>query len=159
MTRANRSFIAVQEALLADLIRGLRESGDPDALHLAGKLTRCQESRERLCAWGGRPPDLRGVFGKDGRYRCEHHACWSCRRKRIRDFAKKEAFRFNNSNNRYCSHLTIAVAVTGDLGEVRQQVAVIVRGAYGTGATRWRRRGRCGVRSRLSGTWSYTGSG
>lgn len=128
MIRAARSFIVEQEEQQAALIEGLRASGDTDAVHLADKLSRCREGREQMRAWGGRPPDLRAVLGKDARSRCEHYACWSCRRKRIRDDATKGASRFWDANNRYCSHVTIADSTTGDLGEVRQRAAVISRG-------------------------------
>lgn len=128
MTRAPRPYIIEQEAQQAELIDGLRINDDSSAIHLANKLSRCQESREKMRTWGGRPPDLRAVFGKDARYRCEHHACWSCRRAKIRTTAKKDAHRFWDADNEFCSHATIADSTTGDLSEIRQRVAVIVRG-------------------------------
>ncbi len=123
--RARRSHSEKQKAWQAELIRGLQDSGNPDALHLADKLTRCRQSRERLQAWGGRP-DLRDVLSKR-RYRCEHHACWSCRRSEIRAYATKEAKRFDGADNHFCSLVTVADAVTGDLSEVRQRIKDIRR--------------------------------
>lgn len=125
--RMRRPYIVVQEAQQDKLIDSLRACGSPHAFHLADKLTRCRASREKLRAWGGRP-DLRALLSEKGRYRCEHHACWSCRRKRTADFAKKEAPRFGDADNRFCSHVTIADAVTGDLGVVRQRVTAMTRG-------------------------------
>lgn len=127
MARAPRPYIAEKEAQQAELIEGLMVDGGPYALHLADKLSRCRKSREKMRAWGGRPPDLRDILGKDGRYRCEHHSCWSCRRAKIRSTAKKGAGRFWDADNQFCSLITIADSVTGDLSEVRQRIAIIVR--------------------------------
>jgi hypothetical protein len=124
--RACRSFIAVQEAEQDELLAALRDDGAPHALHLAHKLQRCRDSREKLRRWGGRP-DLCTVLREGGRYRCEHHACWSCRRAMIHKFAKKEAGRFWDADNQYCTHITIADSVTGDLAEVRQRVMTMAR--------------------------------
>lgn len=124
--RVRRSFIEVQEAEQDELVAALRDDGAPHAVHLADKLTRCRDCREKLRRWGGRP-DLRHVLGESGRYRCEHHACWSCRRAKIRQFARKEAPRFCNADNEFCSHLIIADSVTGDLAVVRQRVAAMAR--------------------------------
>lgn len=124
--RVRRSYIEMLEAEQDELLAALRDDGSPHALHLADKLARCRDCREKLRRWGGRP-DLRHVLGKEGRYRCEHHACWSCRRAKIRKFAKKEASRFCNADNEFCSHVIIADSVTGDLSEIRQRVAAMAR--------------------------------
>lgn len=141
--RVRRSFIEVQEAEQDELLVALRDDGAPHALHLAEKLSRCRECREKLRRWGGRP-DLRHFLAEGGRYRCEHHACWSCRRAKIRKFAKKEAPRFCNADNEFCSHLIIADSVAGDLAVVRQRVAAMARAlrdrrdATATTRTPWR---------------------
>jgi hypothetical protein len=127
MIRASRSYIAEQESRQDELIEGLSLNGDSIAHHLVLKLGLCRESRERMRAWGGRPPDLKAVFGKDRRYRCEHHACWSCRRAKIHGVAKKDAARFWDADNQSCSHVTVADSTTGNLSEVRQRVVAIVR--------------------------------
>ena len=124
--RVRRSYIEEQEAEQDELLAALHDDGALHALHLADKLSRCRDCREKLRRWGGRP-DLRHVLGEGGRYRCEHHACWSCRRAKIRKFAKKEAPRFCNADNDFCSHIIIADSVTGDLSEVRQRVTAMAR--------------------------------
>ncbi|SDB55802.1 hypothetical protein [Belnapia rosea] len=125
--RVRRNLIEVMEAEQGELLAALYDNGAPHAVHLADKLSRCRACREKLRRWGGRP-DLRHVLAAEGgRYRCEHHACWSCRRAKGRGIAKREAARFCNADNEHCSHLTIADSVTRDLSVVRQRVTAMAR--------------------------------
>ena len=127
MTRAVRSFVIKQEAEQAALIEALVASGDLVAADLAEKLGRCRTHREQLRAWGGKP-DLRSVLGSGGRIRCGLHACWSCSRRLVRKISTKAAERFHDADVQWCSAVTVGIALTGDLAEVRDAVVAFRRG-------------------------------
>lgn len=123
--RGSRSWIEEQEARGAELVAALSASGEPGAVDLAGKLSRCAEHRARLRAWGR--VDHRHVLSAEGRYRCASHACWSCSRRRRRQIGEKAGEQFRDADSRWCSHVTVGLAVTGDLSVVREAVTVARR--------------------------------
>jgi hypothetical protein len=124
--RECRDTIEEKEREQAKFIAALRSSGDEISIDLADRLSRCRQSRERLRAWAG-PPHLHDVLSKNGRYRCERHGCWSCRRGRIREVAVREAPRFANADPRFCSLITIADSLTFDLETVKERVTQMTR--------------------------------
>jgi hypothetical protein len=125
--RARRLSIVEQEAQQAELLGALQAIDTPSALQLAEMLARCRASREKLRS-GNDQPGLLALLSKNGRYRCRHAACWSCRPRLIRGLARKQAPRFGNTDNRFCSLVTIADSMTAELSRMHARVIGIRRG-------------------------------
>ena len=101
------------ESEIVAMIEALRELGDND---LAGRLWRCSRSRDdkRLAQQMGITTGWAKL--------CRSQACPSCRKWLSESGRRKAARQFQHADGAVCSHVTIMLARTSELGVVQEVV-------------------------------------
>jgi hypothetical protein len=117
VTRRTPGEMRTLEQRTSGLIAALRESGDPVQLDVAGRLWRCQRQRDE------RREGLRDRVDRP----CRHVACEHCRRWVGREWRERAAKAMADAENRSSSHVTILLACTGILEDVRPTVEAMRR--------------------------------